>query len=162
MVALVGAIPRVQAIFGNPVIIGGLAVMCRLRGAHRVTQDLDTLRMRKQGEPAGLTILRAAGAESIDEVGGLLPTDLGSVRVDVLEARHDDLERTFTDPTDRLEAMAHRWALETAGPVRLLASTADLASGVVTARDALDATEARPLTPQRHAPWSPCPAPLSR
>ncbi len=125
MVALVGAIPRVQAILGNPVIIGGLAVMCQLSSAHRVTQDLDTLRMRGQGEAAGLTILRAAGAEGVDEVGGFLPTDMGQVRIDILEARPGDLDRTFSDPTDRLEAMAHRWALETAAPIRIVASPVD-------------------------------------
>lgn len=65
----------------------------------------------------------------------------------------DDLDRIFTDPTDRLEAMAHRWALETAGPVRLLASRADLASGVVTAREDLDGREARALVAMP-GPWS--------
>lgn len=142
MVSLVGAIPRVQAILGNPVIIGGLAVMCRLSGAQRVTQDLDTLRMRGEGEASGLTILRAAGAEAVDNVGGFLPTDLGSVRIDILEARQGDLDRTFTDPTDRLEAMAHHWALGTADLVRIVASSAHSASDAPADRAGVNTTEA--------------------
>lgn len=44
MLNLVGAIPTVQQLLDQPVIIGGLAVMSRLGNAHRVTQDLDALR----------------------------------------------------------------------------------------------------------------------
>ena len=117
MVNLVGAIPRVQELLGDPVIVGGLAVMSRLGNAYRVTQDLDALRRQLSGDTRGLEVLRAAGAKNVDEVGGLLPTPRGDVRVDVLEARHHDLDRDFTDATDRLEAMAHSWALDTATSV---------------------------------------------
>jgi hypothetical protein len=121
MVNLVGAIPRVQELFDQPVLIGGLAVMCRLGHAYRVTQDLDALRKRRDGDSSGLEVLRAAGAHNIDEVGGLLRTERGDVRVDVLEARPSDLDRDFTDATDRLEAMAHQWALNTATSVLIVA-----------------------------------------
>lgn len=114
MVRLIGAIPKVQQLLEDPVIVGGLAVMCRSGNAYRVTQDLDALRRRLEGSASGLEVLRAAGARDLNEVGGLVSTERGDVRVDVLEARHDDLDRDFTDPTDRLEAMAHQWALDTA------------------------------------------------
>jgi len=125
MVNLVGAIPRVQELFERPVIVGGLAVMSRLGNAYRVTQDLDALRRRLEGAASGLEVLRAAGAKDINEIGGLVPTQRGDVRVDVLEARHNDLDRDFTDPTDRLEAMAHQWTLETATPMDIVATSVD-------------------------------------
>lgn len=125
MVRLVGTIPRVQALFVNPVIVGGLAVLCRLGVAYRSTQDLDTLLRRLEGQPSGLEILERAGATSLDNLGATLPTERGDVRVDVLEARDSELDRDFTDRTDRLEAMAHRWALATATPVRIGATSMD-------------------------------------
>ncbi len=128
MVRLVGAIPLVQELLGEPVIVGGLAVMCRLRNAHRITEDLDALHRRQAGATSGLELLRAAGATGMNEVGGLIPTARGAVRVDVLEAGGGDLDREFTDPTDRLEATAHHWTLQTATPV-LIRAEVDLLVG---------------------------------
>lgn len=59
MVDLVGAIPRVQELLDQPVIVGGLAVMSRLNHAYRVTQDLDALR-RRAAELCALTCSRPA------------------------------------------------------------------------------------------------------
>lgn len=123
MVRLVGAIPLVQEMLGQPVIVGGLAVMCRLRNAHRVTEDLDALLRRQAGAASGLEILAAAGATGMNEVGGEIATDRGPVRVDILELRAGDLDRAFTDATDRLEATAHQWTLQTAAAVHIRATT---------------------------------------
>jgi hypothetical protein len=142
MVNLVGAIPRVQELFERPVIVGGLAVMSRLGNAYRVTQDLDALRRRLEGATSGLEVLRAAGAKDINEIGGLVPTERGDVRVDVLEARHNDLDRDFTDPTDRLEAMAHQWTLETATPMDIVATSVDASSLRGDAGPTIDQTQA--------------------
>lgn len=59
--------------------------MSRLGNAYRVTQDLDALRRRLEGAASGLKKLRAAGAKDINEIGGLVPSERGDVRVDVLE-----------------------------------------------------------------------------
>jgi len=142
MVKLVGAIPRLQELLERPVIVGGLAVMTRLGNAYRVTQDLDALRRRLEGGASGLEVLRAAGAKDINEVGGLVPTERGDVRIDVLEARHNDLDRDFTDPTDRLEAMAHQWALDTATPVAIVATNIDASSPRGDAGSIIDETRA--------------------
>ena len=99
--------------------------MSRLDNAYRTTEDLDTLRRRSDGAASGLEVLRDAGASDFNEVGGSLPTERGMVRVDVLEARDGDLDRTFTDPTDRLEAMAHRWTLDTATQMNIHARSVD-------------------------------------
>ncbi len=95
MVRLVGAIPLVQDLLGEPVIVGGLAVMCRLGNAHRH---------------------RGSGYSAASSCRG-------RVRVDVLELRVADLERDFTDATDRLEATAHRWTLETATQLQIQATS---------------------------------------
>lgn len=142
MVNLVGAIPRVQELFELPVIVGGLAVMSRLGNAYRVTQDLDALRRRLEGAASSLEVLRAAGATDINEIGGLVPTERGDVRVDLLEARHNDLDREFTDPTDRLEAMAHQWTLDTATPMHIVATTIDPSSRRGDAGPVIDRTQA--------------------
>jgi hypothetical protein len=142
MVNLVGAIPKVQELLEQPVIIGGLAVMSRLGNAYRVTQDLDALRRRPEGGASGLEVLRAARAKNIDEVGGYIPTERGDVRVDVLEARDSDLDRDFTDATDRLEAMAHRWALDTATPLVIAAASVDVSRLRGDARPTIDETQA--------------------
>ena len=73
-------------------------------------------------------MLRANGAKDINEVGGLVATERGEVRIDVLEARHGDLDRDFTDPADRLEAMAYQWALDTAILVAIVATNVDSSS----------------------------------
>lgn len=125
MVRLVGAIPQIQQLLAQPVVVGGLAVMIRLGTAHRATQDLDALRRRDEGGATGLEILSTAGATEMDEVGGLIATSRGNVRVDVLESGPHELDRTFTDATDRLEATAHIWALETATPVLIRAISID-------------------------------------
>lgn len=138
MVRLVGAIPQIQKLLSQPVIVGGLAVMIRLGIAHRATQDLDALRRRHEGGATGLEILSTAGATEMDEVGGLIATDRGEVRVDVLEAGPQELDRIFTDATDRLHATAHEWTLETATPVSINAISIERKDG----KTKTDVTEA--------------------
>jgi hypothetical protein len=67
------------------------------------------------------------------------------VRVDVLESGPHELDRTFTDATDRLEATAHLWTLETATPV-LIAATATKteAAGATVDTTQAEALVARP------------------
>lgn len=43
----------------------------------------------------------------------------------MLETRSTDLDRDFTDATDRLEAMANLWALDTASSLHIIATRAD-------------------------------------
>lgn len=56
---LISAIPIVQAAAGGApvVVVGGLAVMCRLGRAHRATSDLDTLSRRNATEQQRLEVL---------------------------------------------------------------------------------------------------------
>jgi hypothetical protein len=115
MSALVLAIPAVAARTGREVIVvGGLAVVCRLQQPYRSTSDLDTVNRRRIGEPGQLELLVASGAEPSGVSGVLIPTSAGRVQVDVLEVTDADLSRLPDDPTDRLHVLSHAWAATSA------------------------------------------------
>jgi hypothetical protein len=118
MSALVHAIPAIVERTGREVIlIGGLAVMCRLTQPYRVTTDLDTVNRRGDTEPAQLELLLASGAERSGISGAMVHTSAGDVQVDVLEVTDADLNDLPDDPTDRLHVLAHAWAASSASPV---------------------------------------------
>jgi hypothetical protein len=118
MSALVHAIPATATRTGRDVIVvGGLAVVCRLAHPYRATSDLDTVHRRANDEPAQLELLIASGAEPIGVSGALVPTDAGAVQVDILEVTDADLANLPDDPTDRLHVLSHAWAAATATPV---------------------------------------------
>lgn len=63
MAAIIAAIPITARDTGRPVIVvGGLAVLCRLSTPHRATTDLDTVSRREEGQVGQLELLIAAGA----------------------------------------------------------------------------------------------------
>lgn len=122
MAALVHAIPATAARTGRPVIVvGGLAVVCRLSRPYRATSDLDTVARRRVDETAQLELLIASGAEASGVSGALVPTPAGKVQVDVLEVTDADLDRLPDDPTDRLHVLSHAWAAATATTVTIRA-----------------------------------------
>jgi hypothetical protein len=135
MSALVLAIPEILARTGrNVIVIGGLAVMCRLLRPHRATSDLDTVSRRGIAEPAQLELLLASGAAASGTSGALVPTLTGDVQVDVLEVTDAELANLPDDPTDRLHVLSHAWAAATATPVVIRSSgTADLTVDVAQA-----------------------------
>ena len=115
MAPVVQGVVEVRRLIGQPpVIVGGLAVLCRLSNPYRVTIDLDLVD-RLRGEVPQLEVLRAAeGSESVEPAAVLLPTPYGTVKVDVLEVRQVELDQPSDDPGDRLHASAHAWANDTA------------------------------------------------
>ena len=121
MAAVVQAVHEVRMLIGQPpVVVGGLAVMCRLTNAYRATVDLDVVDRQLRGTVPQLEVLRAAvGAEAVEPAAVLLPTPLGSVRVDVLEVRQIELDEPSDDPGDRLHASAHAWAFASATSVTI-------------------------------------------
>lgn len=126
MSALVRAIPATEALTGRPVIVvGGLAVICRLARPYRATSDLDTVNRRSADEPGQLEVLIAHGAQPSGVSGALVRTADGPVQVDVLEVSDADLSRLPDDPTDRLHVLAHAWGAHTATPLRLRADNQD-------------------------------------
>ena len=120
MAAVVQGVAEVRALIGQPpVVVGGLAVMCRLSDPYRATTDLDVVD-RLLGEVPQLQVLRGAhGAESVEPTSVLLPTPYGQVKVDVLEVRQIEIDQPSDDPGDRLHASAHAWANDTASEVTI-------------------------------------------
>lgn len=122
MSALVHAIPITAERTGRPVVlIGGLAVICRLVTPHRSTTDVDTVNRRRGVEPSQLDLLIRSGATKDGPVGALVQTPAGTVRVDVLEVSDSDLNPLPDDPSDRLHVLAHEWAEVSATPMILKA-----------------------------------------
>lgn len=122
MAAIVHAIPITARATGRPVIVvGGLAVLCRLSRPYRATTDLDTVSRLQQGQTGQLQLLVAAGATLSGPSGVQLPTALGPVQIDVLQVTDADLDPLPDDPTDRLHVLSHAWAAETATLMTLLA-----------------------------------------
>jgi hypothetical protein len=115
MAAVVQGVEEVRILIGQPpVVVGGLAVMCRLASPYRATTDLDVVD-RLLGPVPQLQVLRAAqGAEPVEPTSVLLPTVHGQVRVDVLEVRQIEIDQPSDDPGDRLHASAHAWASDSA------------------------------------------------
>ncbi|OHV43679.1 prevent-host-death protein [Pseudofrankia sp. BMG5.36] len=128
MAGVVQAVEEVRTLIGQPpVVVGGLAVLCRLSTTHRATVDLDVVD-RLCGTAPHLEVLRAvAGAKAVEPAGVLLPTPYGQVKVDVLEVRQVELDQPSDDPGDRLHAAAHAWANDTATEIAIevIRSTGD-------------------------------------
>lgn len=120
MERLVHAIPRIESQTSRPVVvIGGLAVVCRLARPHRATADLDTVDRRRDDETPQLELLLDAGALPRGPAGALLDTSAGAIEVDVLEVTDAALRALPDDPTGRLHVMAHNWAAATASLMSL-------------------------------------------
>jgi hypothetical protein len=115
MTRLVSAIPVVAERTGRDVVmVGGLAVMCRLSAPYRVTTDLDTVDRLVAGAHSQLELLVSAGATPSGPSGALVTTPFGEVQVDVLQVTDADLDVLPEDPTDRLHVKSHEWAASTA------------------------------------------------
>jgi hypothetical protein len=120
MAAVVQGVEEVRTLIGQPpVVVGGLAVMCRLSRPYRATTDLDVVD-RLLGATPQLQVLRSAqGAEPVEPTSVLLPTVYGKVKIDVLEVRQIEIDQPSDDPGDRLHASAHAWATDTATEVTI-------------------------------------------
>lgn len=126
MAAVVQGVREVEAILGRaPVVVGGLAVMCRLSNPYRATTDLDVVDRGTAG-PAHLEVLRSVpGAVAVEPAAVELATEFGPVRVDVLEVRQAEIDHPSDDPGDRLHAASHAWAHDTRTDVTIRASCRD-------------------------------------
>ncbi|MCR6489900.1 hypothetical protein M8542_44520 [Amycolatopsis sp. OK19-0408] len=122
MTRLVSAIPIIAERTGRPVVlVGGLAVMCRLTNPYRATTDLDTVDRRTASERSQLELLVSTGATPSGPSGVLVRTAHGEVQVDVLEVTDAEVDDLPDDPTDRLHVQAHAWAASTASGLVLKA-----------------------------------------
>lgn len=80
MARLVSAIPVIAEQTGRSVVlVGGLAVMCRLSTPYRATTDLDTVDRRAVDALSQLQLLVSAGATPSGPSGALVHTPYGDV-----------------------------------------------------------------------------------
>lgn len=123
MTRLVSAIPVIAEQTGRPIVlVGGIAVMCRLSTPYRATVDLDTVDHRAVHERSQLDLLVATGAARSGPSGVLVQTPHGEVQVDVLEVTDAEIDDLPDDPTDRLHVQSHAWAASTASALELKAA----------------------------------------
>lgn len=115
LAAVVHGIDQVtQAVGVPPVVIGGLAVMCRLSKPYRATTDLDLVDRISQ-QMSQLEVLRSVtGARPVEPAAVMLATPHGDVKVDVIEVRQGAIDQRDADPGDRLHAWSHMWAFNSA------------------------------------------------
>lgn len=122
MTRLMSAIPVVAEQSGREVVlVGGLAVMCRLSAPYRVTTDLDTVDRRGVLERSQLELLVSAGAIPSGPSGAIVHTPYGDVQVDILQVTEAEIADPPDDPTDRLHVQSHAWAASTASGLVLVA-----------------------------------------
>jgi hypothetical protein len=95
-------------------VIGGLAVMVRLQGAHRVTDDLDTVATQHGDDPTRVEIVTGAeGAIEGTKVDCIAVGDVPAAELHSADLPEEELDRAFV--------LSHRWALDTA-EVQLLSA----------------------------------------
>lgn len=121
MVRLVRAAGKVaEANLGRYAIIGGLAVSARLGQAHRATADIDTVVDGLAPPPAIETLLDVPGARP--DPSGEHRVLIDGIKVEI-QATEPIAPHDLDGLTDKqiLYLGAHRYALESATPVTLLA-----------------------------------------
>lgn len=120
--SLLDAVALVAASDAGPVaLIGGLAIAARVSTAalpHRVTIDIDLV--AEDTDPAVITVLTSIGTES---KGSLYLADIKVDVIATMPVTDDDLDGL--DDGQRLFLAGHRWALETAEPLRLTGASGD-------------------------------------
>ncbi|WP_241996407.1 prevent-host-death protein [Kribbella antiqua] len=130
MAGVVQAVESVRKLTGDlPVVVGGLAVICRLSSAHRATVDLDIVDRLRAGEPPTLELLRRTN-NKYGPAGVLVTTDYGEIRVDVLEVRQAELDHPSDNSGDRLHAHSHAWASDSATEVPITVVTSRTGASV--------------------------------
>lgn len=92
-----------NANFGTHAIVGGFAVMLRLAGAHRVTEDLDTVAWTEDGtSDAPIRILMQQGATRSRN-----GVDLGDTHIDLIAVSDYDPAQLPNDPKEAMFIVSH-------------------------------------------------------
>jgi len=117
---LVKVLADLPAAMPDYVLVGGLAVIVRVAGAHRVTRDVDAVTWSPIGtNEAAISVLVDAGAERT--ING---ARFEGVEIDVIAtgdfAAHDV---DALDEYDRAFIVSHRWAFDSAEPAQIIVST---------------------------------------
>lgn len=122
MVGLVRAVAALEAAnLGRYAVVGGLAVSARLPRAHRATADVDTV--VDESEPPDAIDALLALDDTLRDPTASHRVYVADTRVDVLGVGQltADEDLSWATDGDALFVLAHRWALDTAEPLRLIA-----------------------------------------
>jgi hypothetical protein len=101
-------------------VIGGLAVLVHLEGAHRATDDVDTVAAQHRDAPTAIDVLKAQLGAS----GTVLGIKVDCIAVGETPASAFSPSELPVDELDRIFVLAHRWAFDTAHELALVASAA--------------------------------------
>ena len=101
-------------------VIGGLAVLARLEGAHRVTDDLDTVATQRGDAMSGVEAVLVPPGPN----GFLIGTKVDCSSVGDVAAADLAFSSLPEDDQDRVFVLCHRWALDTAEVVTVSAEQA--------------------------------------
>lgn len=123
MVPLVRAISAVvESDLGAYAIVGGIAVTARLGHAHRATTDVDTVVDETTPPDAVETLLSRDGVEPDPTAPHRVYIE--GTKVELLGVRPlDEADLVGVTDDDALFVAAHSWALETATPLTVVATT---------------------------------------
>lgn len=111
-------------------VIGGLAVSCRLAVAHRATGDVDVVTDEQSFVSAGTAAenLVAAGIAERERGVEVVRLIVEGTKVEIIETAPLDAEEVAGVEPERarLFVLSHRWALESAQPLRIAVVGSDV------------------------------------
>jgi hypothetical protein len=126
---LVAAVARLEG--RDFALVGGLAAMVRIGSAHRATADVDSVFDNPDDPPTTVLLIRSGIAERTAAVQRVV---IDGTTVDVIDTEPlpTDVAALPESPHDRLFVCAHRFAYETATPVRVVADGGEATIAVAT------------------------------
>ncbi|MDZ7676697.1 MAG: hypothetical protein U5K30_16720 [Acidimicrobiales bacterium] len=132
-------------------LVGGLAVMARIGAGHRATNDLDGVFDNVDGDTTA--VLVHAGVAENDPA--IQRVRIDGTKIDIIDTAElpADPDALPDDPKGLLFVCAHRWAFESATPLRLISDHREVVVQVAVP-DALVAMKSHALrwaTPQRRS-----------
>jgi hypothetical protein len=109
-------------------IIGGLAVTCRIGHVHRATGDVDAVVDEVVGLTAdsGAQLLVEAGIASPDPGDRAHRVFIDGTMLEIIDTQELPAGISDIDALDRLFVLGHRWALDSAEPMRVVVAASDV------------------------------------
>ena len=109
-------------------IIGGLAVTCRLGHVHRATGDVDAVadELLDVAADSGAQVLVDAGIARPDPEGRDHRVFVDGAKLEIIDTQPLPDDVSEIAPLPRLFVLGHRWALESATPMRVVVTGTDV------------------------------------
>lgn len=127
--AMIRAADRAQSVPDlRLAIIGGLAVTCRLGGVHRATGDVDAVADEVVGlaVESGAQLLVEAGIAEADPTERHHRVFIDGTKVEIIDTQELPADVTDLPELNQLFVLGHRWAFESAEPLRVVVTASDV------------------------------------